>query len=287
MTIKPEILIVGGTGFIGSYVTKTLNDKGYTVAVIHRKPVNPNKIFKGVLYQRGFKKKYQDYANIKTVIIAPRPDPTTFAEILDYLSKLPKLEKIVYLSTFGLYPDSLKKQKETAPIVAVTEYQKSKYYEEIALGQFTERMKIKFCIARISNPYGDVQNKEMINKLIQQLLHKTGLTLNGDGTQKRDYIFIEDAAELISFLAVRNQKKACEIFNVCSGKAYSINEIIAILENLSGKKLVFKHAPLLALEKKNSIGDNTKIIVASKYHLRYSITDGLKKTLTNYIQNHD
>ena len=98
----------------------------------------------------------------------------------------------------------------------------------------------------------------------------------------KDFIFIEDAAELISFLVGYQQETACEIFNVCSGEGHSVNEAVDVLENLLGKKLVFKQAALPDGEKINSIGDNTKIISMSNYHIRYSLVDGLKKALDNY-----
>ena len=283
--IKSKILIIGGTGFIGSYVARDLIKKGNSVVVIHRSPLNPMQAIKGVVYKRDFELTPQLVKGIETVIFAPRPDPVVLIKALDFLGRFPKLNKIVYLSTFGLYPDSLKKQKETAPIVPASQYQRDKYYEEISFTQFAKRKDIKLCIARISNPYGDIQNKEMVNKIICQLLYQTDLTLNGDGNQLRDFIFIEDAAELISFLALRKQSSDHEVFNVCLGKGNSINEVVTILERLSGKKLIFKRQPLPDSEKKNSIGDNTKIILASRYQIRYSLAEGLKKTLDNYIKN--
>lgn len=281
------VLLIGGTGFIGSYVAKSLSEKGRPVTVLYRNLLNPKQMIKGVTYQKGFNKKNK---NIDTVVIAPRPDPTTFAAVLGFLSRPSQLKKVVYLSTFGLYPDSLHKQKETAQIIPISQYQREKYYEEIALGEFAKRLGVKLCIARISNPYGDVKDKQIIGRVIKQLFSKnqsaSPFLLNGNGKQLRDFIFIEDAAELISYLTICKQKTPIEFFNVCSGVGSSMDEVVGTLENLSGKKLMFKkNNPFPFGEKINSIGDNTKILLASKYRIRYSLVEGFKKTLDNYFKH--
>lgn len=277
-----NILIFGGNGFIGSYVAKILNNRGNSVAVIDRQLPDSHQAIKGIVYQRTFRPNQRWSRDIQTVIIMTQPDPLTFSVIIEYLSRIPKLKKIVYLSTLQLYPDSPRRQDETAGITLLSEYEKHKYYEELALRQFIGRKKVALCITRLSNVYGDVKNKGIVHLLIQQLLRKTDLIINGDGRQKKDFIFVEDAAELISYLVTYKQHVQCEIFNICTGKGHSINDVAAILEHISREKLVFRHAPFPSLEKKNNIGDNAKIIKASHYRIRYSLAAGLRKALDNY-----
>jgi len=284
---KSTILIIGGSGFIGSYIAKSLINKDYSVIATYRTKPQPVEMVDGVVYREKFNLEPELIGNIQTVIFAPRPDdPATVVEAFNCFNRLPKLEKIIYLSTFGLYPDSLEKQTESAEVVLISEYQKNKYAEEISFTEFSQKQNVKLCIARISNPYGDVQDKQLIGKILKQFEYeKEDFKLNGDGSQLKDFIFIEDTAELISFLVEYRQETAYEIFNICSSEGHSVNEVISVLENLLGKKLVFKQTALPEGEKINSIGDNTKIITASKYHIRYTLTDGLKKTLEKYAQN--
>lgn len=281
-----KIVIIGGTGFIGSYLAKILNDNGNYIAVIHQRPLGQDQKIKRIFYQRGFQKNGKKLLkDIETIIIATQPDPLTFSSILKFTAGLPKLKKIVYLSTAQLYEDSLRKQNETSVIAPLSSYEKAKFYEELALCQFARAQKIALCVARLSNVYGDVKNKGIVNLLVCQLLHKTNLAVNGDGNQKKDFIFIEDAADLISRLAVVKQKTGCKIFNISSGESYSVNEIISFLEHISNKKIIFKYAPLPNPEKKNSAVSNTKILSTLNYRLRYPIIEGLKKTLNNYEQH--
>lgn len=269
MRSRSNILIIGGTGFIGSYITKALSDRGEVLTVVHRRSVlKPERL-----------------TDIETAVMAIQPDPAIFGPILQLLDKLPRIKKIVYLSTAQLYQDSPRKQTETASLVPLSEYEKRKYYEEMLLGQFGEKRKIALCIARLSNVYGDIKNRGIVGLLIRQLLYKTELTINGDEKQKKDFIFVEDVAELISYLVMRKQTAGCEVFNISSGYGGSINEVIKILQKLSGKKITFKRAPFPPLEKKSNIVDNTKIIKSAKYKIRYDLINGLKKALDNYVKS--
>jgi len=185
MIKKPEILIIGGTGFIGSYVTRVLCDNSNSVAVIHRHPINSHQAMRGVTYHRTFAPNQKWSKNIQTIVIVVQPDPLVFESIIKFMGALPKLKKVVYLSTTQLYPDSPRKQGETVAVMPLSEYERNKYYEELALCQFLGKRRIYFCIARLSNVYGDVQNKGIINLLVRQILYQTELTINGDGSQKK------------------------------------------------------------------------------------------------------
>src|SRR3989344_8047062 len=150
MKIKPAVLIIGGTGFIGAYVAKILNERGYPVVASYHHRLGAGKLTRGVIYRKGLKLDTKLCANIPNVIVAPRPGPLMLASVLQHLGRIPKLKKIIYLSTFGLYPDSLQKQKETAKLSCISEYQRQKYYEEIIFKESTKRLGIDLCIARLS-----------------------------------------------------------------------------------------------------------------------------------------
>ena len=124
MNNKPNILIVGGTGFIGSYIAEILTEKGNFVAVVHRRRLDPRRVMKGILYKKGLNSKPDWAKDIETVIISTQPDSHTFKSILEYLAKLPNLRKIIYLSTVQLYPDSIHCQEETAPTIPLSKYEK-------------------------------------------------------------------------------------------------------------------------------------------------------------------
>ncbi|MDP3014523.1 MAG: GDP-mannose 4,6-dehydratase [Candidatus Subteraquimicrobiales bacterium] len=87
--------------------------------------------------------------------------------------------------------------------------------------------------------YGSNNKKGVIYNLCNDLFNKGIITIYGDGKQKRDLVFVEDAVKLLS-LAVK--KNLSGIYNVGTGKNSSILDLISILEKISSKKckIVFK-----------------------------------------------
>ena len=71
-----------------------------------------------------------------------------------------------------------------------------------------------------------------------------------------------------------------DIFNVCTGVGHSINEIISIVESVSGEKLDYSYAP--ANPGKESVGDNKKVLNVLGYGIEYDLQKGLEKTYKNY-----
>lgn len=97
-------------------------------------------------------------------------------------------------------------------------------------------------ILRPSNPYGPGQSLEkkqgIIAAFIQCLVNNEATTIWGDGSVKRDFIYISDLIELIVKSANTNVNG---VFNAGSGIGLSLNELIAKLENVSGKQLNVKY----------------------------------------------
>ena len=195
-----------------------------------------------------------------------------------------RLKKIVYLSTLLIYSDSAEKQIEDAVPEPKTEYERNKYQEELILQETAEKIGCKLCIARLSNVYGDIKNRGVINKIIQSLIQENKFIIYSDKhKQKKDYIFIEDAVNLLEFLIFYEQQKSKEIFNICTGSGHSIKALMDIAEKIVGRKINFEEGTSV-LEKQINIGDNQKILALSHYKLKYNLTRGLKKTYTNYLK---
>src|SRR3989344_445979 len=99
---------------------------------------------------------------------------------------------------------------------------------------------IKGIVLRFSNVYGP-NCKPFLNSIIATLVFQTGsgqvLTINGDGNQKRDYVFVADAVHALVDAIKYIPRKNYEVFDICAGKLTSLNEIIAVLERIRGKKI--------------------------------------------------
>lgn len=274
-----KILIIGGGGFVGSYLSRQLKRHGRSVIVLHRRPLTSDQKLPGVTYQRHFLPETTWAKPVQIAILAIQPDRPAFRQILANLAKLPQLKRIVYLSTLALYPNSPRPQPETRMVQPGNWYERAKRREELALRQFSRRYHLAIVIARLANVYGDVQNRGIIQRLITQ---PELVSINGDGRQSKDFIFVADAAELVARLTIGPLASAYAIFNICTGRGYQLRTVIGRLRTLLRQPLRQPHRPFPQNEKYCNIGANAKVVAWTGYRPRYGLTAGLRQTLANY-----
>lgn len=262
-----KIVLVGGTGFVGEYLSKNLNSRKKDEVVVAGRETSLRNCCK----------------DAQVIVVMTQPNRKVMKELADFTASAKSLNKIVYLSTLLLYPSSTKKNNEEKLPDPLTDYEKNKYKEELFLSEITKKYDRYLTIARLGNIYGDVKNKGIINLLFRALIQKEDLVIQGDPVKKiRDYIFIEDAVYFLEFLVFQSQKKQKEIFNVCTGKGTSLLKLIEKAGAISGGKINFISEEQIR-EKKAIRGDNRKILALSGYKIKYSLTKGLKKTYQNYL----
>jgi UDP-glucose 4-epimerase len=280
-------LVIGGTGFIGEYLCRELVQRKEKVIVVSRPGFAESEKIAGVQYKvidldvnpLDLKK---IIGAVDRVVLALQPDVVRMKKLISIFSSADSIKKIVYLSTLLVYPDSVLKQNEDTEPAPWTEYEKNKYAEEKLLGDWAREKNYQLCIARLGNVYGDIKNKGVINGIILALLNNTLFEVDGDGKNLRDYIFVEDVANILSDLIINSSPEFARIFNVCTGHGSSVIDVIDDLEKITDKK-VTKSFKTIAFKLKNVIGDNQKVFnLTNKAPL--SLTEGLKKAYNNYLK---
>jgi GDP-6-deoxy-D-talose 4-dehydrogenase len=275
-------LILGGSGFIGEYLThKLAGIKKFKVLSTFNSS-QPAKKITGVEY---IKADVSDPTQITPyllesdyLIILTRPDKRIISNII---STNKKFKRILFTSTLLIYPDSPALQDENTKPLPANDYEKEKIIEEEKLKEYSKKTGSILTIARLTNVYGDTKNRALMHWILNALINNTGFNLNNEGKPVRDFIFVEDAAEYLKRLLLAPQEKDIEIYNVCTGKGCSINQVIKMVEKISGKKLQIKKGKQTD-EKTGVVGDNRKIIDLTGYKISYDLESGLKKALKNY-----
>jgi nucleoside-diphosphate-sugar epimerase len=168
----------------------------------------------------------------------------------------------------------------------------TKIYVEKMCEFFSSLGRTKHTVIRHSNTYGpydkyDLEKSHMFGATITKVLNASDgdeIIVWGDGTTERDLLYVDDVVDFIH-LAIKNQDKAYDLFNVGMGKSFSVNEIVNKIIEHSGKKLTTKHD----LDKPSI---NTKLAFNSDKALnelgwspKYSLDDGVKKTIVWYNKN--
>tara|TARA_B110000977_G_scaffold201844_1_gene299215 strand:- start:8995 stop:9852 length:858 start_codon:yes stop_codon:yes gene_type:complete len=162
-----------------------------------------------------------------------------------------EITKVIYLSSMAVYGNQNKTFTEKTKIKPNTIYGELKVISENIVKKRSKN-NYKYLIFRLSQIYGKNIKSSWVHKFFNDT--KTGkiLTIFGNGKQKRDLLHIDDLLNLIR-KSLRFSKSS--IYNVCSEKVYSLNEVLKIFKSKFqyGKAINPKNEVL------NIISKNTKI----------------------------
>ncbi|HVV25580.1 MAG TPA: NAD-dependent epimerase/dehydratase family protein [Candidatus Saccharimonadales bacterium] len=194
-----------------------------------------------------------------------------------------KVQKVIFLSSGGtVYGDinSNKINELTLPAPR-SPYAISKLTIEHYLRYFKYVSQLDYIVYRVANPYGPGQNIQgkqgVIPIFMHQVLAGEPLTVYGDGSMVRDYIYISDLITMI----VGSYKKAnlYNEYNVGSGgKGDSVNEIIALVEKCAGKKIAKTHLPTPSTFVHKSVLDTTRFRKEFGISPEVTLEDGIERT---------
>jgi UDP-glucose 4-epimerase len=148
---------------------------------------------------------------------------------------------------------------------------------------------LSFTAARLTNPYGPGQPRDrtaygVVNRLIHLALSGDVLPIFGDGLQRRDYIFVDDA---VAALAALGESPAADgrIYNVGSGVGTPMIEMAGAITEMAGAgRVQFVEWPPLAgrIETGDFIADISRICREVGWEPRTALEDGLRRTVAFY-----
>ena len=124
--------------------------------------------------------------------------------------------------------------------------------------------------------YGPRQRPDMaIHKFVRAILNGDEIAVFGDGTQTRDFTYVDDAVEA-NILAANNDVVG-EVFNVGGGSRIRVNELIGMMENIIGKKAKVKYIEKQKGDVRDTLADVSKAKEKLRWKPKANIEEGLKK----------
>lgn len=272
-----KILVTGGAGYIGSFITKRLLDDGHDVLIVdslergHAEALdNRAQFIQGSLLDKSFLLKVFSEHNLDAVFhfaayismaeSMEKPSMYFTNNLIATLNLLDAMvehnvNKIIFSSTAGVYGNPQRIPiPEDHPKNPENPYGESKLMVERVLHWYQKINNIRFVVLRYFNASGAALDGTMgedhkpeshiIPNAIKALLEGRSFTLFGndydtpDGTCVRDYIHVLDLAEA----HVLGLQKIAEhdggyTYNVGTGHGYSNKEIMDMVEKVSGRKL--------------------------------------------------
>jgi nucleoside-diphosphate-sugar epimerase len=175
----------------------------------------------------------------------------------------------------------------------MTPYAKNKVRGEKMYSKFFEKNNLETVMFRITNPFGpraSILNPGycIVNWFVGRALNHKDLPIYGDGMQSRDYIFIDDLTEAMATAGVHENAPG-KIYNVGSGTKSLFKEMAQKVAEFSGNgtQLIFLEWPEDAKNREtgNFVADVSKIKNELGWKSKYSLDEGLKKTIEYYKEN--
>ena len=299
-----KIALFGGGGFIGSAIADRLLLEGHSLRIFERPRVEPYRKFlntEDVTWLTGDLMNTHDVgAAVDGVEVVVHLVSTTLPKssnddpIYDVQSNLVAtlqllnlmvakgVKKIVFISSGGtVYGNPcylpIDEKHPTEPLVS---YGITKLAIEKYLLMYQRMHGIKAVILRVSNPFGDRQRIETAQGAVAAFLSKAlrsmPIEIWGDGSVQRDYLYIGDVAD--AFARAVTYDGSHSVFNISSGKGTSLNEVIRLIEQVTGASVEREYQPGRAFDVPVSVLDNALANCELGWAPKVSLDDGITRT---------
>jgi UDP-glucose 4-epimerase len=297
-----RVLVLGGSGFLGSHIVDRFLSAKHDVSVYDLYPERYRRTPRGVHFLTG------DFGNVGALgeIIATGFDavihcvstttPKSSNEspefdiqsnvigtvhLLDICERC-KVGKLIFLSSGGtVYGDigDLAAVDETFPVRPMCSYGVSKLSIEHYLDVYKQLRGLDYVSLRLSNPYGERQSPHRalgaLTVFLHRMLRNQPIEVWGDGSVTRDFIYVGDVANAV-YLATVNPVSG--IFNVGSGTGLSLRDMLDQISAVVGVTPAVAWLPARSFDVPRIVLDATKIRAATSWTCATALPDGVAIT---------
>jgi len=309
-------LLTGCAGFIGSYVARKLLSEGHEVIGVD----NMNDAYdvrlkewrlSSLKSRPGFKlhqfditefgalqNLFREYPFEAVINLAARAgvpqsleNPWVYGET-NFMGTLNLLElckdfgvrKLILASTSSIYGKGERPNREDqATDKPLSPYTASKKGAEVLCHSYHHLYELDVSVLRYFTVYGPAGRPDMsIFRFIRWISEGEPLELYGDGTQERDFSYVEDIAEG-TVLAL--SEVGYEVINLGSDRPVSINQVISWIEELVGKKAVIEYLDKHPADVPATWADISKARELLGWEPKVKMEEGLRKSVEWYQEN--
>ncbi len=309
---KPAALVTGGAGFIGSHLVDELLDRGYNVFVLDNlingsmRNLEYAGRFPGFRFIKGDVVSIEDcMAAVGSVDIVfhlaclgvrhslhnPQENHKVNTEgTLNILESCKKnnIKRFFYFSTSEIYGgvQTFPIKEDSLP-VPLTIYGASKLCGEYYVNVYNKRFGLNAAVLRIFNNFGprahyEGDAGELIPRSIVHALYDKQPVIFGDGTIKRDFIYVKDTVTAVCNL-IDGPNLNGMILNIGSSKEREIRDVVEKILVLTGKKEIgINYIESRPADVPRLWVDAGKFYEITGFKLRYSLEEGLVETIDYY-----
>jgi UDP-glucose 4-epimerase len=305
-----RLLVTGGCGFIGSHLVAALLARGDTVRVLDNLSTgrranlgalaphvellegdlgDPDLVARAVaavdavLHQAAL-------ASVPRSVAAPLPtheaDATGTLHVL-LAARAAGVRRVVYAGSSSAYGDAAPLPKhEDLPVRPLSPYAAAKLAGEHYCAAFAHSLGLETVTLRYFNIFGPRQDPQsqyaaVVPRFVTALLGGRPPTIYGDGTQSRDFTYVDNAVAA-NLLALDAAEASGEAINVACGERYSLLDLVAALNAALGTAIAAEHAPRRAGDVQHSLASIAKAERLLGYRPVVGFAEGLRRTVAWY-----
>ena len=305
--VTMNIVITGGSGFVGSYLCEKLINDGHKIIVIDNLLTGSMENINDLLDNENFsfiEHDVQDHIEIEDKVdyvlhFASAASPKAYTEhpvntlkagsvgTINTLG-LAKKHDAEYLlaSTSEVYGDPLiSPQNEeywgnVNPNGERSMYDEAKRFAEAAVATYSRSYDLKTKIVRIFNTYGprmQLNDGRVVTNFIVQALRNENITIYGDGSQTRSFSYVEDTvAGIISLM----KSSEYDVFNIGNPNEMTVGQLAEKIIELTDSTSEIKYLELPNDDPKQRKPDITKAKTKLNWEPKVNLEEGLTKTIT-------
>lgn len=296
---EKNVLLIGGTGFLGSALIRVLVEEGWEVHVLSRKAEPGRRA--GAHYHRGAQEEADIVAPLlreaHTVVhLASTTTPGSpaasslkeidqnllpAARLLEIMSSSPPARLLFISSGGSLYgnPQHLPASEQHPPS-PISCHAAGKVSLESFFTTFAHDHNVPLAILRPSNFYGPDQPLRPGFGIVRTLLEKAKrgepFEIRGDGSAVRDYLYIDDAVEACRRLI--KTPLATGPYNAGSGSGVSITTLVKLCSEITGHIIPVIHQPALSTDVRTIVLDSSRLMAETGWRPSWPLQEGLRQT---------
>lgn len=308
-----KVLITGGTGFIGSHLVRRLLSEKHKVTVLddvssgawqHLYECKDSCIcWENDIRDREICKKITKvgfdviiHLAAQTMVDASIKDPVFDASenIMGTLNVLEAARRcgarVIFASTAAAYGDVMENE---LPVLESHELSPQSFYGltkvgvEKYLALYHQHYGLDYVVCRFANVYGERQGDKgeggVISIFAKRIAAGKDITIYGDGTQTRDFVYAGDIASGIC--KAMTTKNVNTVYNLSTQTETSLLDLVKIMGKVSGCDIVPKFGPVREGDIYRSMLSNQKAKEGLGWEPQVSLTDGLRRTMDYFQSN--
>lgn len=305
-----DCLVTGGAGFIGSHIVRGLLDAGHRVRVLdslctgHRS--NLDEVASQIEFVegdicddqaveravKGIQHVFHQAALASVPLSLERPMDTHRACVTGTLNLLrlsvaAGVKRFVYAASSSAYGDQpTSSKRETDLPMPLSPYAAAKLAGEFYCQAYYRSFGLETVGIRYFNVFGPRQDPNspysaVIPLFVNKILSKSRPLIFGDGGQSRDFTFVANVVQG-NLLAAKIPNVGGQIFNVADGRQTTLLRLIELLSGLLGQTIAPEFHPARLGDVRESLADISKARQFLGYEPKYSLEEGLQKTIAYY-----